>query len=150
MHRCCRILSHRFRRDHACIKFIVDMDRRYADRSKTLQVITDHVDFRFYKAVRESAARRRGEPVDLESHALSLDIPCRLWKSMMREWTQSLKRFRMMYVYVQSWFLFVRLHAQEMILLLGMGVTVVIGDGLWTLPVSAAPMQQIRATVISI
>jgi hypothetical protein len=41
-------------------------------------------------------------------------------------------------------------HAQEMILLLGMGVTVVIGDGLWTLPVSAEPMQQIRATVISI
>ena len=89
---------------------IVDMERRYAARSKTLQVITDHVNFRFYKAVRESAARRRGEPVDLESHALSLDIPCRLWKSMMREWTQSLKRFRMMYVYVQTWFLFVRLH----------------------------------------
>ena len=70
----------------------MDMERRYAARSKTLQVITDHVNFRFYKAVRESAARRRGEPVDLESHALSLDIPCRLWKSMMREWTSSLVR----------------------------------------------------------
>jgi len=40
-------------------------------------------------------------------------------------------------------------HAQEMILLLGMGVTVVIGDGLWTLPVSVEPMQHNRATVIS-
>ena len=31
--------------------------------------------------------------------------------------------------------------AQEMILLLGMGVTVVIRDCLWTLPISAEPMK---------
>ena len=41
------------------------------------------------------------------------------------------------------------LPCHQFLKLVGMGVTVVIGDGLWTLPVSVEPMQHNRATVIS-